>query len=109
MSLLEDLNLSHAAGPLNLVWPSPRSPVDTLQFNTATSWRAFIDELGLPAHLPNVIQRKFSRAQALYRIGWIDPGMIKAGELAALIALELALKDRSARATRRAARRSRIS
>lgn len=94
MSDLEDLNLSRVAGPLSLVWPSSRSPVDTLRFDTATAWRAFIDDLGLPGHLPDVIQRKFSRAQALYRLGWIDPGLIKAGELAALIALELALKDR---------------
>lgn len=94
MSLLEDLNLPRATGPLSLVWPSPRSPVDTLRFDTGRAWRAFIDDLGLPGHLPDVIQRKFSRAQALYRIGWIDPELIKAGELAALIALELALKDR---------------
>ena len=60
MSVLEDLNLSHTVGPLSLVWPSPRSPVDTLCFNTTTASRAFIDGLGLPGHLPDVIQRKFS-------------------------------------------------
>lgn len=98
-----DLNLSHAVGPLSLVWPSPRSPVDTLQFDTAKAWRAFIDSLSLPGHLPDVVQQKFRRAQALYRLGWINPDLIKAGELAALIALELALKDRCG--TRHPARR----
>lgn len=41
-----------------------------------------------------IVQAKFERAQTLYLLGWIDMALVKAGELAALIALELALTDR---------------
>jgi hypothetical protein len=34
------------------------------------------------------------RAQTLYLLGWVDFSVVKAGELAALIALELAMMDR---------------
>ncbi|GLZ17212.1 hypothetical protein Bpla01_07420 [Burkholderia plantarii] len=37
---------------------------------------------------------KFRRAQRLYLLAWIDFDLVKAGELVALTALELALKDR---------------
>lgn len=94
MSFSDGLDLPVRTTPLQLVWPSPRSPVDSLQFDTAVEWRVFIDALGLPDHLPDVIRRKFGRAQSLYRLGWLDAGLVKAGKLAALIALELALRDR---------------
>ncbi|MGY4281049.1 hypothetical protein ACVWXO_000269 [Bradyrhizobium sp. LM2.7] len=35
-----------------------------------------------------------ARAQTLYMLGWVDFSVVKAGELAALTALELALMDR---------------
>ncbi len=44
--------------------------------------------------IPQIIQAKFARAQTLYLLGWIDFTLIKAGELAALVALELAVMDR---------------
>src|SRR5260221_6922269 len=37
---------------------------------------------------------RYQRAQKLHYLGWIDYDCIKAGELAAMIALELALIDR---------------
>lgn len=40
------------------------------------------------------MRAKFARAQTLYLLGWVDFSVVKAGELAALIALELALMDR---------------
>ncbi len=40
------------------------------------------------------MRAKFERAQKLYLLGWVDFSVVKAGELAALIALELALLDR---------------
>ena len=57
-------------------------------------WRDFIGALGVHPALPQIVTAKFARAQTLYLLGWIDAGLIKAGELAALIALELALTDR---------------
>lgn len=77
MSVLDMLDLSAGAAPMQLVWPSPRSPVDTLRFDTAAEWRDFIGALGLPSHLPDVIQGKFRRAQTLYELGWLDAGLIK--------------------------------
>jgi len=40
------------------------------------------------------VAAKFERAQKLYVLAWLDPNLIKAGELNALTALELALRDR---------------
>jgi hypothetical protein len=40
------------------------------------------------------VRAKYARAQTLYLLGWVDFSVVKAGELAALIALELALMDR---------------
>jgi len=60
----------------------------------AADWRAFIEGLAIDARIPNIVRAKFTRAQTLYLLGWIDFSVLKAGELAALIALELALMDR---------------
>ncbi len=46
------------------------------------------------ARIPDVVRLKYARAQKLYLLGWIDADLIKAGELVALTALELALMDR---------------
>ena len=46
--------------------------------------------------IPEVIARKFERAQKLYVLTWLDFDLIKAGELVAMTALELALTDRYA-------------
>lgn len=43
--------------------------------------------------MPLVVKNKFERAQYLYLLAWVYQDIIKAGELAALAALELALKD----------------
>ena len=46
--------------------------------------------------IPQIVSDKFRRAQKLYVLAWIDFDLVKAGELVALTALELALKDRYA-------------
>jgi hypothetical protein len=65
-----------------------------IQFEKAADWRAFVESLGIDPRIPEIVRAKFARAQTLYLLGWADFSVIKAGELAALIALELALMDR---------------
>src|SRR3546814_6243188 len=55
---------------------------------------SFIEILGIDTRIPGIAGAKFARAQTLYLLGWVDVGLIKAGELAALIALDLAVMDR---------------
>ena len=81
-------------GALVLHWPARNMPAAFLSFSTLDEWRAFIKGLDLNAAVPEIVTLKFRRAQKLYFIGWIDADVIKAGELVALTALELALKDR---------------
>jgi hypothetical protein len=88
------IHLCERADPLLLVWPVPGNPAALVEFEHAADWRRFIDDLAIDARIPTIVQAKFARAQTLYLLGWIDFGLIKAGELAALIALELALMDR---------------
>jgi hypothetical protein len=53
-----------------------------------------VTSLSIDARIPEIVRAKFARAQTLYLLGWVDFSVVKAGELAALIALELALMDR---------------
>jgi len=75
--------------------------VDWIAFDHAADWARFVERLQPPPGLPEAVERKFLRALGLYRLGWIDRDLIKAGELAALIALELAVRDRYGRLTGR--------
>lgn len=86
--------LSERADPLLLVWPVPGNPVALVQFDKPADWRRFIDGLAIEARIPEIVQTKFARAQTLYLLDWMDFSLVKAGELAALIALELALVER---------------
>lgn len=79
---------------LTIAWPMPGNAGAIVHFSTADEWRRFILSLDVHSSLPMIIAGKFRRAQKLYMFGWIEPDVIKAGELAALAALELALKDR---------------
>lgn len=54
----------------------------------------FVDAHSLTSAAPEVVAAKHSRAQTLYALGWLDGGLIKAGELAAFVALEATLADR---------------
>src|SRR5688572_2047529 len=80
--------------PLAIAWPSPGSPGTLLSFNELDQWQNFIANLSLNPLVPQVARAKFAKAQKLYLLGWNDRDLIKAGELVALISLELALKDR---------------
>ena len=50
--------------------------------------------MALDPLIPSVVRLKFQRALKLHYLAWIDGDLIKAGELVALTALELALNDR---------------
>lgn len=91
---LPDIVLPARQEPLLLPWPVPGRPGGWIQFDDVRDWRAFIDRLRLDPLVPDIIGRKFARAQKLYLLGWLDLDLIKAGELAALVALELAVTDR---------------
>lgn len=80
--------------PVLLAWPTPGNPGGFIQFEKAADWRRFIEELGIDQRIPDIVRAKFERAQTLYLLGWVDFSVVKAGELAALIALELAMMDR---------------
>ena len=69
-------------------------PCGFVQFDTADQWRAFVAGLGLDPLIPQIVRAKYARAQKLYLLGWIDLDLVKAGELVALTALELAVRDR---------------
>lgn len=87
--------------PLVLPWPGGRSAAGFMEFTGATQWRSFISSLSLPAGIPEIVAVKFQRAQMLYFLAWLYVDLIKAGELTALVTLELALNDRYGHKVRR--------
>lgn len=80
--------------PLLLAWPTQGNASGFMSFEKVADWRAFVESLAIDARIPEIVRAKYARAQALYLLGWVDFSILKAGELAALIALELALMDR---------------
>lgn len=80
--------------PMLLAWPTQGNAGGFVRFEKAADWRAFVESLGIDTRIPEIVRAKFARAQTLYLLGWVDFSIVKAGELAALIALELALMDR---------------
>ena len=85
-----------SSGPLLLPWPIPGNPGGFISFANFAEWQAFVLRLGLPDDVPQALSRKFERARQQYLLAWFDRDFIKAGELAALIALEYAVRDRYA-------------
>ncbi len=51
-------------------------------------------------HGPGIVARKFQRALTLYELAWFSPDVIKVAELAAFVALELALLNQYGAAAR---------
>lgn len=88
------ITLTDREQPVLLAWPTPGNPGGFVQFERVADWRHFVEDLGIDARIPDIVRAKFARAQTLYLLGWVDLGVVKAGELAALIALELAVMDR---------------
>lgn len=80
--------------PVLLAWPTDGNAGGFIRFAKASDWRAFVASLDIDPRIPEIVRAKFARAQTLYLLGWVDFSVVKGGELAALIALELALMDR---------------
>ena len=85
-------------GPLVMPWPMPGNLGGLVSFATFAEWRSFVLALSLRRAIPEIVARKFERAQKLHVLAWLDFDLIKAGELVAMTALELALTDRYANA-----------
>jgi hypothetical protein len=88
------LAADQSPGPLVVPWPAPGNPGGFVSFANFAEWRAFVMNLGLCGTIPEIVAAKFERARKLHILAWIDFELIKAGELVALTALELALMDR---------------
>ena len=88
------LAADQSPGPLVVPWPVPGNPGGFVSFANFAEWRAFVMHLGLRETIPDIVATKFERARKLHLLAWIDFDLIKAGELVALTALELALMDR---------------
>lgn len=91
------ITLTDREQPMLLAWPTLGNPGGFLRFEKAADWRDFVESLGIDRRISDIVRVKFARAQTLYMLGWIDFSVVKAGELAALIALELAVMDRYGR------------
>lgn len=91
---LPHFELPSRTDPLLLIWPAPGNPAMTMHFEHPEDWRNFVSSLSLDPRIPDIVQRKFERAQKLFLLGWFDQDLIKGAELVALTTLELALKDR---------------
>lgn len=78
-------------GSLTLVWPTERNATDILTFESASEWQDFVRGFALSSKTPIIVEAKYRRALTLYELTWFAFDVIKAGELAALVALELAL------------------
>ena len=88
------ITLNDRDDPVLLAWPTQGNAGGFIQFDKAAEWRTFVDSLGIDTRIPEIVRAKYARAQTLYLLGWVDFSVVKAGELAALIALELAMMDR---------------
>ena len=93
------LNRSHITPsdrdePLLLAWSTQGNACGLISFEKVTDWRAFVESLAIDARIPEIVLTKYARAQTLYLLGWVDFSVAQAGELAALVALELGLVDR---------------
>jgi hypothetical protein len=88
------ITLSDRDEPLLLAWLTQGNVGGFISFEKVTDWRAFVESLAIDARIPEIVRARYARAQTLYLLGWVDFSVVKAGELAALIALELGLMDR---------------
>lgn len=102
---LAALALPKRNGTFRIPWPMPGRLDAILAFEHAEHWRSFVADLSLDDRVPQVVLAKYSRAQRVLLMAWIDPDLIKAAELVAMTALELALAERHAARHRRKAPR----
>ncbi|WP_431673653.1 hypothetical protein [Rhizobium leguminosarum] len=80
-------------GPRWLPWPIADNPGGEVHFASYHEWRDFFLQFDLHIAVPEIVRMKFARAMKLHLLAWVDVDLIKAGELVAWTALELALTD----------------
>jgi len=88
-----NIEADRSENPLQLFWAGSSSATELYVFSHLSEWRHFIDGLSLNCQVPQTIDSKYERARCLYFLAWINPDVIKAGELAALAVLELSLRN----------------
>lgn len=88
------LAATKSPGIAMLPWPTQGNPGGFKSFQNYGNWQSFILNLNLRPGLPDIVVHKFERAIKLHLLAWADPDLIKAGELVAMTALELVVKDR---------------
>ncbi len=88
------LAATRCPGPRIVPWPIPGNPGGFISFANFNEWQDFVVHLSLRQGIPEIVRAKFERAQKVHVLAWLDFDLIKAGELVALTALELALTDR---------------
>jgi len=79
--------------PLTVPWPMPGDPGAFVDFASFGLWQKFVLKFSLRKGIPSIVKDEFDLAVKLHLLAWIDFSLIKAGELMALAALELALQD----------------
>jgi len=80
--------------PLIISWPVPGCPGRICTLTRPEEWLQMVESVTLNPKVPDIISRKYHRAQRLYAYGWLEFDFIKAGEFVAITALESALRDR---------------
>ncbi len=82
-------------GPLVIPWfYTSKTQVPVRAFDELDEWRRYVENLRLADCVWPAALQKYERALKLYYLAWLDADLIKAAELVALTALELALRER---------------
>ncbi len=82
-----------APGERTIPWPSPGLPGGFVTFANFAEWQEVVLGLRLSVGVPRNMTDLFDRALKLYLAAWLDFDLVVAGEMAALAALELSLRD----------------
>ena len=64
--------LAPSFGPLVVPWPMPANLGGQVSFSTFAEWRSFVLALSPRRVIPEVVARKFERAQKLHVLVWLD-------------------------------------
>jgi hypothetical protein len=90
--VMTNLDLSEfRSGPFTLMWQTPTSVAELVTFKCPADWQRCIRDFALRSAPPDIVTAKYRRALTLYELAWLSYDILKAGELAVLVALELGL------------------
>jgi hypothetical protein len=82
------------AGPRTIPWPTRERRGGLVHFENYAEWQKFLLAFDLPPGVPGVVKDAFDRARKVYLLSWVDFDLAVVGEVAALTALELAVRNR---------------